>query len=88
MSRPAKSLDAYRLLLLDEQMDLFACREVRLHLVARQLLLSEAGDRTLCGTLLPAQPRWRELDTAALRDRRMCPGCLQVLRLLRRGESA
>ena len=54
MSRPAKSLDAYRLLLLDEQMDLFACREVRLPLVARQLLLSEAGDRTFCGTLLRA----------------------------------
>ncbi len=58
MSRPAWSLFDYQLIEPDEQLDLFACQEVRVHLVARQLELGGSIDRTLCGTLLPAQPRW------------------------------
>ena len=61
MPRPAWSLYAYQLIEPDEQLDLFACREVRVHLVARQLRLGGHADRTLCGGLLPAQPRWRAL---------------------------
>ena len=37
MPRPAWSLYAYQLIEPDEQLDLFAWREVRVHLVARQL---------------------------------------------------
>ena len=57
MSRPAWSLFNYQLIEPDEQLDLFACQEVRVHLVARQLELGGSIDRTLCGTLLPAQDR-------------------------------
>ena len=57
MPRPAWSLFAYQLIEPDEQLDLFACQEVRVHLVTRQLELGGSADRTLCGTLLPAQPR-------------------------------
>jgi hypothetical protein len=39
MPRPAWSLFAYQLIEPDEQLDLFACQEVRVHLVARQLEL-------------------------------------------------
>lgn len=39
MSRPAWSLFNYQLIEPDEQLDLFACQEVRVHLVARQLEL-------------------------------------------------
>ncbi|EGH48902.1 hypothetical protein PSYPI_43831, partial [Pseudomonas syringae pv. pisi str. 1704B] len=56
MPRPAWSLYAYQMLEPDEQLDLFACQEVRVHLIARQLELGGSIDRTLCGTLLPAQP--------------------------------
>ena len=85
MSRRVWSLHAYYLLLPGEQLDLFACREVRLHLVARQLRLGGHADRTLCGGLLPAQPRWRALDNLLLRDRRLCPDCLATLRAQRQG---
>ena len=40
MPRPAWTLFAYRLIVPDEQFDLFACRENRLHLALRQLELS------------------------------------------------
>ena len=87
MPRPAWSLFAYRLIEPDEQLDLFACREVRLHLVARQLELGGYADRTLCGGLLPAQPRWLGVDRGSLQDRRLCPACRQVLEAQRRGEA-
>jgi hypothetical protein len=86
MPRPAWSLHAYQLIEPDEQLDLFACREVRVHLLARQLELGEFADRTLCGSLLPAQPVWRVLDKASLRDKRLCPACKLVLEAQKRGE--
>ena len=52
MSRPAWSLYAYQLIEPDEQLDLFACQEVRVHLVTRQLELG--GNDGLRGQL-PAQ---------------------------------
>src|SRR5690606_6288777 len=69
MSRPAWSLHAFEMLLPDEQLDLFACREVRIHLLARQLELGAPVDRTLCGGVLPAQPQRLPLDRSWLRDR-------------------
>ena len=57
MPRVTWSLHAYQLIEPDEQLDLFACREVRVHLLARQLELGGFADRTLCGGLLPAQPQ-------------------------------
>jgi hypothetical protein len=86
MPRPAWSLHAYQLIEPDEQLDLFACREVRVHLLARQLELGGYADRTLCGGLLPAQPLWRNLDRVMLRDKRMCPACKAVLEAQKRGE--
>jgi hypothetical protein len=86
MPRPAWSLHAYQLIEPDEQLDLFACREVRVHLLARQLELGGFADRTLCGGLLPAQPIWRDLDRGKLRDKRLCPACAEVLNAHRRGE--
>ena len=85
MPRPAWSLHAYQLIEPDEQLDLFACREVRLHLVARQLELGGFADRTLCGGLLPAQPRWRDLDKPILRDKRLCVNCRTTFDAQRRG---
>ena len=82
----AWSLFAYQLIVPDEQLDLFACREARVHLVARQLELGSHADRTLCGGLLPAAPVLREVDRAGLRDRRLCSVCRQVLEAQRRGE--
>jgi hypothetical protein len=67
MPRPAWSLFAYQLIEPDEQLDLFACQEVRVHLVARQLELGGSADRTLCGSLLPAQPRWSSVDRRVTR---------------------
>lgn len=75
MSRLRRSLHAFRLIEPDEQLDLFACREGRVHLAARQLELGQPIDRTLCGGMLPAYPRWLVLDAAALRDGRLCPQC-------------
>jgi hypothetical protein len=86
MSRPLWSLHAYRLIEPDEQLDLFACREVRVHLLARQLRLADSADRTLCGGLLPAAPRCLEVTPALLHDRRLCTACLRVLMAERRGE--
>ena len=86
MPRPAWSLYAYQLIVPDEQLDLFACREARVHLVARQLELGGFADRTLCGGLLPALPAMRELGRADLRDRRLCRHCHQALEAQRRGE--
>jgi len=85
MSRPARTLYAYRLIVPDEQFDLFPCRENRLHLALRQLELSGNADRTLCGGLLPARPRWQELERATLKDRRLCPSCRQLLEARRKG---
>lgn len=86
MPRPAWSLYAYQLIVPDEQLDLFACREARLHLVERQLELGGYADRTLCGGLLPALPALHEVDSAGLRDKRLCPACRAVLEAQRRGE--
>lgn len=86
MPRPAWSLHAYQLIEPDEQLDLFACREVRVHLSARQLELGGFADRTLCGGLLPAQPAWRDLNKPRLRDKRLCPACRATLDAQRRGE--
>lgn len=86
MSRPAWTLFAYQLIEPDQQLDLFACREVRVHLVARQLELGTPADRTLCGGLLPAQPLWREAERQLLRDRRLCVECLKRLENEKRGE--
>lgn len=84
MPRPAWSLYAYRLIVPDEQFDLFACRENRLHLAVRQLELNGQADRTLCGGFLPAQPRWQDLEQGLLKDRRLCPLCRQTLNAQRR----
>lgn len=86
MPRPAWSLHAYQLIEPDEQLDLFACREVRVHLSARQLELGGFADRTLCGGLLPAHPAWHDLDKLMLRDKRLCPACRATLDAQRRGE--
>lgn len=86
MPRPAWSLHAYQLIEPDEQLDLFACREVRVHLVARQLELSGHADRTLCGGLLPAQPKWVNLEKPLLRDKRLCAACYATLQAQRDGD--
>lgn len=85
MSRPASSLFAYRLIVPDEQFDLFACRENRLHLALRQLELNGLVDRTLCGGFLPAQPRWADPDRSLLKDRRLCPLCREAFDARRKG---
>ncbi|MCW2270657.1 hypothetical protein N5D52_18295 [Pseudomonas sp. GD03860] len=85
MPRPAWSLYAYQLIEPDEQLDLFACQEIRVHLVARQLELGGSADRTLCGTLLPAQPRWSTVERGIYRDRRLCTLCRAILDAQRRG---
>lgn len=86
MPRPAWSLYAYQLIVPDEQLDLFACREAKVHLVARQLELGGFADRTLCGGLLPALPVMRSVSKAGLSDRRLCPVCRGALDAQRRGE--
>lgn len=86
MPRLRWSLQAYQLIEPDEQLDLFACREARLHLVARQLELGAFGDRTLCGGLLPAHPRWQAMDRLRLADRRLCAACQVALQAQRRGQ--
>lgn len=85
MARPSRSLYAYRLIEPDEQFDLFACRENRLHVAERQLDLYGPVDRTLCGSVLPAAPRWLEPDAGLLKDRRLCPLCKTRLAAHRRG---
>ncbi|UVE19359.1 hypothetical protein NVV93_08285 [Pseudomonas sp. LS44] len=86
MPRHVWSLHAYQVIEPDEQLDLFACREVRLHLIARQLELGWHADRTLCGGLLPAQPRRASLGKPTLRDKRLCPVCHATLQAQRVGE--
>ena len=85
MPRHAWSLYAYQLTEPDEQLDLFACREVRVHLVVRQLELAGQGDRTLCGHLLPARPHFRSVEPEGLNDRRLCARCLATLKAHRQG---
>lgn len=85
MSRSARTLYAYRLIVPDEQFDLFACRENRLHLALRQLELDGHADRMLCGGLLPAQPRWQDLQREVLKDRRLCASCRALLEARRKG---
>ncbi len=79
MPRPVWSLHAYLLIEPDEQLDMFACREARVHLLARQLELGTHADRTLCKGLLPAQPLFQPLTSQKLKDKRLCPECLRVL---------
>ncbi|QKZ03881.1 MULTISPECIES: hypothetical protein [Pseudomonas] len=85
MPRPAWSLFAYQLIEPDEQLDLFACQEIRVHLIARQLELGGSADRTLCGTLLPAQPRWSGVAPSIFRDKRLCPLCKAILHAQKQG---
>jgi hypothetical protein len=85
MPRVSWSLHAYQMIEPDEQLDLFACREVRVHLLARQLELGGFADRTLCAGLLPARPLLLELAKSNLRDQRLCQACLAVLQAQRRG---
>lgn len=85
MPRPAWSLFAYQLIEPDEQLDLFACQEIRVHLIARQLELGGSADRTLCGTLLPAQPRWSGVAPSIFRDKRLCPLCKAILNAQKQG---
>jgi hypothetical protein len=85
MPRPAWSLFAYQLIEPDEQLDLFACQEIRVHLIARQLELGGSADRTLCGTLLPAQPRWSGVAPSIFRDKRLCPLCKAILNAQKKG---
>ena len=85
MPRPAWSLYAYQLIEPDEHLDLFACQEVRVHLVTRQLELGAPADRTLCGGLLPAQPRWSTVEPGVYRDTRLCQLCRAILDAQRRG---
>lgn len=85
MPRPAWSLHAYLLIEPDDQLDLFACREVRVHLLTRQLELGQHADRTLCGGLLPAQPLLLPVGRAQLKDKRLCLECLKVLQLQKQG---
>lgn len=86
MPRVAWSLHAYQMIEPDEQLDLFACREVRVHLLARQLELGGFADRTLCAGLLPAHPQLVNVDKHRLRDPRLCPACVLVLQAQRGGE--
>ncbi|MBA1279495.1 MULTISPECIES: hypothetical protein [Pseudomonadaceae] len=88
MPRPAWTLFAYRLIVPDEQFDLFACRENRLHLALRQLELSGRGDRTLCGGFLPARPHWQDVERSILKSRQLCPACRDALSAQRKGLSS
>lgn len=79
MPRPPWTLYAYQVLQLNEQLDLFACQSQRLHAIERQLALATPADRTLCGQLLPAQPKWFALDKQLLRAQAFCPACRAAL---------
>ncbi|KGS14141.1 hypothetical protein ALP73_03447 [Pseudomonas coronafaciens pv. garcae] len=85
MPRPAWSLYAYQMLEPHEQLDLFACQEVRVHLITRQLELGGSIDRTLCGTLLPARPQMSPVELQVMRDERLCPLCKAIIDAQRRG---
>lgn len=79
MARLVWSLHAYQIILPDEQLDLFACQKERVHAVNRQLELGSQADRTLCGSLLPAQPHWQALERQQLRTSYFCPQCREVI---------
>ena len=84
MPRPAWSLHAYLFIEPDEQLDLFACQKERVHAVNRQLELGSQADRTLCGSLLPAQPHWQALERQQLRTSYFCPQCREVIQAQRK----
>lgn len=84
MARLVWSLHAYHIFLPDEQMDLFACQKERVHAVSRQLELGSQADRTLCGSLLPAQPHWQALERQQLRTAHFCPQCRDVIQAQRK----
>lgn len=86
MSRHAWSLFGFQLIVPDSQLDLFACRTTRLHIVARQLELGGHADRTLCGSLLPAEPKFQPLARPWLRHSQLCPQCMERLEADKRGE--
>nr|WP_245399702.1 hypothetical protein [Atopomonas sediminilitoris] len=72
-------LQGYRVLLNDEQLDIFACRSGHWHLLRAQLELDAPVDRTVCGTLVPSWPRWRALQADDLRAPQLCPQCRQLI---------
>lgn len=84
MARLVWSLHAYQIILPDEQMDLFACQKEHVHAVNRQLELGSQADRTLCGSLLPAQPHWQSLERQLLRKAHFCPLCRDEIQLQRK----
>ncbi len=65
MPRPAWSLYAYQLIEPDEQLDLFACQEVRVHLAARQLETTEIYTLSLHDALPISHLVWRIAASAA-----------------------
>ncbi len=84
MARLMWSLHAYQIVLPDEQMDLFACQKEYVHAVNRQLELGSQADRTLCGSLLPAQPHWDTLERNLLRAKQFCPQCREIIQAQRK----
>lgn len=84
MARLSWSLHVYQMIVPDEQMDLFACQKERVHAVKRQLELDSHVDRTLCGSLLPAQPHWQALERRLLRTARFCPLCRDEIQAQRK----
>ena len=84
MARLVWSLHAYQIILPGEQLDLFACQKERVHAVNRQLELGSQADRTLCGSLLPAQPHWQALERQQLRTSYFCPQCREVIQAQRK----
>lgn len=84
MARLMWSLHAYQIILPDEQLDLFACQKEYVHAVSRQLELGSQADRTLCGSLLPAQPHWHTLERKLLRAKQFCPQCREVIQAQRK----
>ncbi len=84
MARLVWSLHAYQIILPDEQMDLFACQKEYVHAVNRQLELGSQADRTLCGSLLPAQPHWDTLERSLLRAKQFCPKCREIIQAQRK----
>ena len=84
MARLVWSLHAYQIILPDEQLDMFACQKEHVHAVKRQLELGSEADRTLCGSLLPAQPNWHVLERNALRNTHFCPQCREEIQAQRK----
>ncbi|NLZ79857.1 MAG: hypothetical protein GX908_10160 [Gammaproteobacteria bacterium] len=84
MARLMWSLHAYQIIVPDEQLDLFACQKEHVHAVNRQLELGSQADRTLCGSLLPAQPHWQTLERKLLRTKHFCPQCREIIQAQRK----